>query len=175
MNMASSFTPSTLSFLSFLNCVSMISWFKKLFMLLLVFEILSRATLKDVGRCRLVSKAWNLLTYDTSFKQKHSKKTKTISGFFIRGYARKPVSKFVSINALDCDSKLSLNFLPGPAQIEASTKQGILLCVKSSETRILGVPEYFVCKPSTKQWQQIPNPKNHINLSNYNALTYLIN
>lgn len=174
MNMASSsFAPS--STLSFLNCVYMSSWFKKLFMLLkkrkpkkkespaltqdLVFEILSQATLKDIGRCRLVSKAWNLLTYDTSFKQEHSKKTKTISGFFIRGYARKPVSEFVSINALDCDSKLSLDFLPSPVQIEASTKQGILLCVKSSETRILGVPEYFVCKPSTKQWQQIPNPK----------------
>ena len=95
-----------------------------------------------------------------SFKSlEHSNNTKTISEFFIRGYARKPVSEFVSINALDCDSKLSLDFLPGPVQIEASTKQGILLCVKSSETRILGVPEYFVCKPSTKQWQQIPNPK----------------
>ncbi|KAL0012202.1 hypothetical protein SO802_007310 [Lithocarpus litseifolius] len=77
----------------------------------------------------------------------------------VTGYTRKPVSEFVSINALDCDSKLYLDFLPGPVQIEASTKQGILLCMKSSETRNLGVPEYFVCKPSTKQWQQIPNPK----------------
>ena len=60
---------------------------------------------------------------------------------------------------MDCDTKLSLDFLPGPVQIEASTKQGILLCVKSSEKRNLGVPEYFVCKPSTKQWQQMLNPK----------------
>ena len=107
--------------LSFLKCsfiVCMISWFKKLFTLPkkkespaitweLVFEILSRTTLKDIGRCRLVSKDWNLLTYDTSFMQEHSKKTKTISGFFIQGYTRKPVSVFVSINALDCDPKLS--------------------------------------------------------------------
>ena len=50
----------------------------------LVFEILSRATSKDIGRCRLISKYWNLLTYDTSFMQEHSKKTKTISGFFIQ-------------------------------------------------------------------------------------------
>ena len=168
--MASSSSSHMLSFLkcTFIDC--MISWLKKLFTLPkkkespaitweLVFEILSRATLKDIGRCRLVSKDWNMLTYDTSFMQEHSKKTKTISGFFIQGYTRKPVSEFISINALDCDSKLSLDFLPGPVQIEASTKQGILLCMKSSETRKLGVPEYFVCKPSTKQWQQIPNPK----------------
>ena len=38
----------------------------------------------------------------------HSKKTKTISGFFIWGFKRKPVSKLVSINALDCDSNSPL-------------------------------------------------------------------
>ena len=105
-----------------------------------MFEILSRATLKDIGWCRLVSKAWNLVTYDTSFKQEHSFPSLFPSMLWI-----------VILNSLD--------FLPGPVQMEASTKQGILLCVKSSETRILGVPEYFVYKPSTKQWQQIPNPK----------------
>lgn len=37
--------------------------------------------------------------------------------------------QFVSTNNLATDSKLSLDFLPGPVRNEAATKQGILVWV----------------------------------------------
>ncbi|XP_030970714.1 F-box protein At5g49610-like [Quercus lobata] len=123
----------------------------------MIFEILSRITSGDIGRCRLVSKDWNLITYDSSFIQAHSERTKTIDGFFIGSLEwGKPVNKFVSINEPDPKSKLSLDFIPGPVSIIAATKQGLLLCVDNYSCRN---HKYYVCKPSTKQWKKIPNPR----------------
>ncbi|GMY35979.1 F-box protein At5g49610-like [Fagus crenata] len=119
------------------------------------FEILTRATFKDIVRCRLVSKDWNSITYESSFMQAHSERTKTITGFFLQSYyASKPIHEFVP--GSDQFPELSLKFLPGPIKAEACTKQGIFLCVNNYTTKI---PLYYVCKPSTKQWQKIPNPK----------------
>ncbi|KAL4628414.1 hypothetical protein ACB092_05G237100 [Castanea dentata] len=123
----------------------------------MIFEILSRITLGDFGRCRLVSKDWNLITYNSSFIQAHCERTKTIDGFFIRNLKwSKPVNKFVSINESDPKSKLSLDFIPVPVSIIAATKQGLLLCVDDYSCRN---HKYYVCKPSTKQWKKIPNPR----------------
>jgi hypothetical protein len=33
--------------------------------------------------------------------------------------------------------------------------------VNESNTRRQKIPEYYVCKPSTKEWHQIPNPRTH--------------
>ncbi|XP_059441765.1 F-box protein At5g49610-like [Corylus avellana] len=119
----------------------------------MLFEIFSRTSLQTIGRCRLVSKDLNSITYDSNFMQAFHQRTKTISGFFIQS-----MSQFVS-NSLTDDSTVSLKFLPAPVKIEAATKQGILLCVNKDNPRRYRIPEYYVCKPSTKEWHQIPNPK----------------
>ncbi|KAB5519322.1 hypothetical protein DKX38_023641 [Salix brachista] len=61
-------------------------------------------------------------------------------------------SSFVSIDTWKPYPELSLNFLPDRVEIQASTNQGIMLCQTLH-------PRYYVCKPTTKQWQKIPNPK----------------
>lgn len=126
----------------------------------MIFEILSQLSLRDIGRCRLVSKDFNKMTYESSFMQQNCQRTKTVSGCFVAGLSRgMPVSDFISINSLDWESELSLKFLRGPISIEAGTKQGLFLCTKNSQTRRHGIPEFYVCKPTTKEWRQIPNPK----------------
>ncbi|XP_062148714.1 F-box protein At5g07610-like [Alnus glutinosa] len=127
-----------------------------------LFEIFSRTSLKTIGRSRLVSKDLNLATYESSFVQAFRQRTKTISGFFTQTlFSNKPTSQqFVSTTNLGTDSSLSLKFLPcRHVNIKAATKQGILLCVNESDTRRRKIPEYYVCKPSTKEWHQIPNPR----------------
>lgn len=123
-------------------------------------EILSRSSLQTVGRCRLVSKECNSLTYESLFMNLLGQRTNTISGYFMQGARKsKHSSTFVSADVnVDShpNSKLSLSFLPGSVKIVASTKQGILLCTDDITCR---VPKYYVCKPSTQQWEKIPNPR----------------
>jgi hypothetical protein len=124
----------------------------------MLFEIFSRTSLQTIGRCRLVSKYLNSITYNSSFVQAFHQRTKTKSGFFTQAGKIKP--QFVSItDSANDDSPMSLKFLPGPVKIQAATKQGILLCVNTDNPRRYRIPEYYVCKPSTKEWHQIPNPK----------------
>ncbi|KAG6718303.1 hypothetical protein I3842_04G143500 [Carya illinoinensis] len=139
----------------------------------MIFEILSRTSLKTLGRCALVCKDWNRMVYESSFMHAFHQRTKTISGFFIQSSLwGKPFSEFISNYSMqDSDSKLSLDFLPKHVNIEAATKQGILFCVKVLDTKILGIPEYYVCQPSTKEWHKIPIPKTRTyNSKMYNSL-----
>ena len=127
----------------------------------ILFEIFSRTDLKTIGRCRMVSKDLNLITYELSFMQVFRHKTKTISGFFTQtSFSSKPMSQcFVSIMDFGTDSNLlTLKFLHCHAKIKVTTKQGILLCVNENNTRKLRIPEYYVCKPSTEEWHHIRNP-----------------
>ncbi|XP_050376490.1 LOW QUALITY PROTEIN: F-box protein At5g41720-like [Argentina anserina] len=110
-----------------------------------------------IGRCRLVSKQWNHLTYDSWFINQLSQRTKTSHGVFIQTSIRtKQVSTFVQTvyNNISDSNQLSLSFLPEPVKIEAA-HQGILLCVTTRKR----VPQYYICKPTTKEWEQIRNPK----------------
>jgi F-box interacting protein len=127
----------------------------------MLFEIFSRTSLKTLGRCRLASKDLNLISYNSSFMQAFHQRTKTISGFFTQAsYVQNIKCQFVSTtNSPTYDCTVSLKFLPGPVKIQAITKQGILLCVNEDNPRRHRIPEYYVCKPCTKEWHQIPNPK----------------
>ncbi|KAB5538963.1 hypothetical protein DKX38_016496 [Salix brachista] len=76
-----------------------------------------------------------------------------MSGYFMQSMlSNRSYSSFVSMDDWRSYPKLSLNFLPDRVEIQASTNQGILLC------RTIH-PRYYVCKPTTQQWQKIPNPK----------------
>jgi len=111
--------------------------------------------METVGRCRLLSKECNSITYDSIFTNLHSHRTNTISGYFMQSMmSNRFYSSFVSIDSTTWRSypKLSLNFLPDRVEIQGSTNQGILLCRTHH-------PRYYVCKPTTKQWRRIPNPK----------------
>jgi len=124
------------------------------FCLDIIFEILTRSSMETVEKCRLLSKECNKITYESTFTNHHSQRTNIISGFFMQSMIRnKFYSSFVSVDTLKPYPKLSLNFLPASIEIVASTNQGLLLCQTHHR------PQYYVCKPTTKQWQIIPNPK----------------
>lgn len=124
----------------------------------MIFEILSRASLETVGKCRLVSRECNEITYETSFRDLHSARTRTVSGFFVQGSTNNDCRcSFVPLNG-DGGPVLSLGCLPGPVKIVAG-HGGILLCRKERADRSPYVPQYYVCKPSTGEWMKIPNPR----------------
>ncbi|KAM6585725.1 hypothetical protein CsatB_012727 [Cannabis sativa] len=120
-----------------------------------LYEILCRASLETVARCRLVSKEVNDATYESYFTQLFHKRANITSGIHILSQKRSNYyTNYISIHS---SAKLSLrNFLPSNIRIEAATKQGLLLCIDRSSHII---PKYLVCKPTTQQWRTIPNPK----------------
>ncbi|XP_059636166.1 F-box protein At5g49610-like [Cornus florida] len=113
-----------------------------------------------LDRCKSVCKAWNNLTYESSFMPLHCKRTDTVSGYFIQEESFKNHrTTFVSINHSDqSTSKLSLDFLPKKVNILASSNQGILCCVNGYGER----SKYYVCKPSTRQFELLPNPNTEL-------------
>ena len=122
----------------------------------LVMEILTRSSVETVASSRVTSKEINSMTYDSIFMKYFHDRTNHISGYFVQDIKKNNyVSTFVS---MDEHPELSLKFLPHSVQIEASTKQGILCC-KSQKPEHYKIHKYHVCKPSTKEWEQIPNPK----------------
>ncbi|CAB4318549.1 unnamed protein product [Prunus armeniaca] len=124
-------------------------------------HILTRVKSVDsLGLCRVVSKDWNHITYQSRFWQLFCKRSDTVSGFLFQNlHCHKHSSTFVSVdNKANKTLKLSiLNFLPAPVKVEAVSSQGgLVFCVNQNHRR---VPEYFVCKPTTLQWETLPNPK----------------
>ncbi|KAM3326804.1 F-box protein like [Capsicum chacoense] len=134
------------------------------------FEILTRTSLETLDTCKVVSKTWKLMTYESSFMQSYCRRTNNISGYFIQGIDNsRYISEFVSMD--DCSGKNPLSHLPVEAlkpkdrffsiygsniKIEASSKQGILCCVRSIR---YNNHRYYICKPSTQEWKVLPNPK----------------
>ncbi|XP_071724283.1 uncharacterized protein [Rutidosis leptorrhynchoides] len=127
----------------------------------IIFEILSRASLQTVGKCRLISKEIDNLTYESTFTNLHGERTKTIRGYFLQ-QLRNSYYKitFVSFDGKKHDELSLDNFLNpvdrGRSKIVASTKQGVLLLI-NNWTR--PVDEYIVCRPGKELCRVIPNPK----------------
>ncbi|KAF9667152.1 hypothetical protein SADUNF_Sadunf16G0303400 [Salix dunnii] len=102
--------------------------------------------------------------FDSDTDESHSKnvrsqRTESITGFFMQRIIRSGFSSiFLSLDSTTSHPELSLNFLPCSVKIEASTNQGLLLCTHIPPT-YRNIPKVYVCKPTTKQWKQIPNPK----------------
>ncbi|EXB77044.1 hypothetical protein L484_014170 [Morus notabilis] len=89
-------------------------------------EILTRTSKETLERCKAVCKRLKEDTYRSSFTKLFLQRTKTVSGFFIQSMrSNQRSSTFMS---MDAKSKLSLSFLPSNFKIEASNKQGLLLC-----------------------------------------------
>ncbi|XAR50124.1 hypothetical protein NMG60_11004365 [Bertholletia excelsa] len=121
----------------------------------LIFEILTRVPLKSIDRFKSVSKNWQSLMYNSFFLSVSCQRTNTFLGCIIQRQARHDMkSTFISMDQSQVYMNLSLEFLPRPFKIEASSSQGLLCCVTGGRR-----PRFGVCKPSTRQWQPIPNPK----------------
>ncbi|MBA0760864.1 hypothetical protein Gotri_023585 [Gossypium trilobum] len=50
----------------------------------ILFEIFSRAELKTMKKCRVLSKEWKDLTYESSFMRLHSERTSTMVGYLVQ-------------------------------------------------------------------------------------------
>lgn len=124
----------------------------------IIFDILTHASVETIGRCRAVSRKWNRVTYEPSFMDLHPHRARTIAGYFVQG----PCDGSFSTRFMPATGEtrnLSLGFLPGPMRIEACDR-GILLCRKLvGSATAPSIPEYYACKPSTKEWVRIPSPR----------------
>ncbi|KAJ8750958.1 hypothetical protein K2173_016139 [Erythroxylum novogranatense] len=122
----------------------------------MLYEILSRCSLQAIGTCRLLSRECNSITYETPFMKLLLQRTGVVTGFLVQtihcnAYYSTFVSRYSSIHSP------SLDFLPAHTKIAASGGLGLLLGINDKGNH--QIPEYYVCKPCTKQWQRIPNPK----------------
>ncbi|KAL6008289.1 hypothetical protein ACLOJK_033795 [Asimina triloba] len=141
----------------------------------IIFDILTWVPSQDIEVCRWVSKSWKSITYEPNFKHMHCQRTETISGFILQNMVRCHYkSTFASLHQSPNHPKLSLDFLPEDVKIMASSSHGLLCCVSqvvqdkrrpaSSSWRI---PRYYICKPATKEWRKLPNPKTRYFTENF--------
>ncbi|CAO2200429.1 unnamed protein product [Urochloa humidicola] len=125
-----------------------------------VFELLTRVPLDDLAACRAVSTRWRRITYEPAFAPLHCRRAFAVSGYFVQSMARnRYVADFVSMHhASPSPAAISLGFLPSArVRLEAvAAHRGLALCVDSDTPRR---PRYYVCKPATRQWRVLPNPR----------------
>ncbi|KAF5202317.1 F-box protein [Thalictrum thalictroides] len=123
-------------------------------------QILMRVSLNTLNPCREVCKDWLKLTHESYFAnlQTQNSNGKIVSGYYIQ--CLKPVNRYTCtyVSKNPTTSSLDLKFLPtnyyDATKIVASSSQGFLCCVTQSR-----IPRYYVCKPTTKEWRKIANPK----------------
>ncbi|RZC80978.1 hypothetical protein C5167_043555 [Papaver somniferum] len=136
-----------------------------------VYEILVRASFSTLLRqSRWICKDWQkLIICDSKFQQTHSQRTMASGHFFeVKSSTRRNSISFVRSNndheehynsASEVESP-SLDFLPAAKSttIVGTSLHGSLLCcvTQSSSTPI---PSFYICKPASREWRKIPNPK----------------
>ncbi|KAL6858680.1 hypothetical protein ACP4OV_017682 [Aristida adscensionis] len=129
-----------------------------------VFEMLTRVSLDDLDACRQVSAGWRRLTYEPGFARLHCRRADAVSGYFVQSMARnRYAADFVSMHpppaaAAPAAEAISLAFLPSAhvRVVAAAAHRGLLCCVDADSRR---APRYLVCKPATRQWRALPNPR----------------
>ncbi|EOA18960.1 hypothetical protein CARUB_v10007595mg [Capsella rubella] len=131
-------------------------------------EILSHCPATEIARFRLLNKECNKRSYELSFIDHHLHRANSVFGYFVH-YEDKWFryrTRFIpgiEDEQEDQEDKtsISLEFLPrNNTKIEAcDTNHGILLCIGDRFKGVKTIPEYIVCKPATKQYRIIPNPK----------------
>ncbi|OVA01617.1 F-box domain [Macleaya cordata] len=130
----------------------------------IIYEILTRGSLRQLlSQCRLVCKDWRSPWYESNFKLMHSLRTPTISGYFI-SMLEEDRTTFVSyVNQSPPIPSPSLDFLPNNEWIVSSSSSSPhgLVCCTSLEmlNNYRTGHNFYICKPATREWQKIPNPK----------------
>ncbi|KAL3619422.1 hypothetical protein CASFOL_036992 [Castilleja foliolosa] len=118
----------------------------------LIFEILTRTSLRTLDTCKCVSKNWYNLIYESDFKPTYCHRTNNLAGYFIQNRDDN-ISLFVEMPEKDNKNSNKIDKFPNDIKILASCNQGLLYCINERTCR------YYVCKPATRQWQPLPNPK----------------
>ncbi|OEL32968.1 hypothetical protein BAE44_0006013 [Dichanthelium oligosanthes] len=129
-----------------------------------VFELLTRVPLDGLAACRVVSTRWRSITYEPAFAPLHCRRAAAVSGYFVQGMARNRYrADFVSMHAHAAPvpgaaTVLSLDFLPSAhvRLVAVAAHRGLACCVEADTRRR---PCYYVCKPATRQWRALPNPR----------------
>nr|GLL34016.1 WAT1-related protein At1g43650-like [Ipomoea trifida] len=135
----------------------------------ILFEILSRATLETLDTFKVVSKESKEFVEESWFIKNNTQKTKNFIGYIVEKLEPLRCSyTFVSINSSLGVPGISMECFRGMT-ILASSKQGILCCRKYAE----GSHHYYVCKPSTRQYVELPTPRGRDIFPNWFALTIL--
>ncbi|CAH2080230.1 unnamed protein product [Thlaspi arvense] len=128
-----------------------------------LLDIISHCPAKEISKLRLLSEGCNKRTYEFSFINQHLHRTNSVLGYFIQYHKRCPPSFVSSVEEEESPENIgiSLEFFPSKnVKIEAcDTHHGILLCVDDTFKGRRRTPDYIVCKPATKQYRIIPNPK----------------
>ncbi|KAK4337962.1 hypothetical protein RND71_042449 [Anisodus tanguticus] len=134
----------------------------------IIFKILTRTSLKTLDTCKAVNKECHDLIFESSFMPQFCARSQNISGYFFQSKSRtKHITEFVSMDGCSGNSSTKAPFhLPiddivrprdnfcnyyFDVKIEASSKQGILCCVR----RLRNEYRYHVCKPifDSKDWE----------------------
>ncbi|XP_010456763.1 PREDICTED: F-box protein At5g41720-like [Camelina sativa] len=134
----------------------------------LIQEILSHCSATEIVRFRLQNKEWNKQSYEFRFIDHHLHRANSVFGYFV--HYKDKWFKYRPRFALGVEAKkeekgdktqISLQFLPqNNAKIKAcDTHHGILICIGDRFKGAKTIQEYIVCKPATKQFRIIPNPK----------------
>ncbi|EOA34300.1 hypothetical protein CARUB_v10021816mg [Capsella rubella] len=126
----------------------------------MVQEVLSYLQASVIRKFRVMNKECNKRSYESWFLDLNLHRTNSVSGYFLQRYKEggdKLRTSFIQERSDVRNNGVSIDFLPqGKVNIEAcDASNGILLCVNDTGL----IPEYIVCKPTTKQYQIIPNPK----------------
>jgi F-box interacting protein len=128
-----------------------------------VFELLTRVPLDDLAACRVACPRWRSITYEPAFAPLHCRRAAAVSGYFVQSMERNRYrADFVSMHAASPPAAkaaaVSLDFLPSAhVRLEAvAAHRGLACCVEADTRRR---PCYYVCKPATRQWRALPNPR----------------
>ncbi|KAJ1269555.1 hypothetical protein BS78_07G220500 [Paspalum vaginatum] len=134
-----------------------------------VFEVLTRVPLDDLAACRAVSTRWRAITYEPAFAPLHCRRAGAFSGYLVQTttrYGCGHIADFVSAHHPSPAAPLSLDFVPRPGRpwsredvrvVAVAPRLGLACCVAAGTGR--SPPRYYVCKPATRQWRALPNPR----------------
>ncbi|CAN7136478.1 uncharacterized protein LOC103864113 [Brassica rapa] len=131
----------------------------------LILDIMSCCPATEISKFRLLNKACNKRSYEFHFINHHLHKTNSVLGYFIQDHKKHRRPGFVVFGGAEEEApekpRISLEFLPSRGvKIEAcDAHHGIFLCVDDKFKGGRRIPDYIVCKPTTKQYRIIPNPK----------------
>ncbi|KAI3700351.1 hypothetical protein L2E82_44977 [Cichorium intybus] len=123
----------------------------------MVIEILSRSSLKTIGKLRCTSKQIQQLTYERNVVDQFRKRNTIASGYIVQ--QRQPISGLTTPFVPSTFSmSLELNdILPYPCTIVATSEQGLIVFESSHPTNY-ELTSFHVCKPTTNQFQALPDP-----------------
>ncbi|EOA17873.1 hypothetical protein CARUB_v10006282mg [Capsella rubella] len=131
-----------------------------------MLEIMSYCPASEMAKLRQLNKEYNRRSYELSFIKRQLDRTNSFFGYIFHYRDQKFRSRSSFVSAFNGEEKIpiSLAFLPprhNNVAIKAcDTHHGILLCVDDNVYKGgRRIPDYIVCKPATKQYRIIPNPK----------------